>query len=260
MAEHKKKIKIRKPLIFAHRGVEQENRGNEGNWGNKGLEEVDYVELDVRKTADNILVVSHYRSLKNTVRRVLVDRNNYADLIKKTGKKLPKLEEVVEELKGKTDLNLDLKEEGLNSHITRFIKRHNIEKQSMIDSCYYKDLEALAEKFPKAKFAYSFNYKDKRGFDSFRIIKGLGYLGYFAFFPLWPRLVKQIAKREPLMPAASIFYRVANKGIVKFFHDREIKVYVWPVNGERGMRRMVELGVDGIKTEKPEVLREILNG
>jgi glycerophosphoryl diester phosphodiesterase len=247
--------KNKKPLIFIHRGCELPRGGKL----KAILGAADYIELDVRKTADDILVVSHHRSLKNTVRRVLVDKNSYSELVRKTGKKLAILEDIVEELSGKIRFNLDLKQEGYFSHIKKFIKRHKkIENEVIIDSCYYKELERLAEEFPKAKFAYSFNYKDKRGLESFRIVKGLAYLGYFAFFPLWPRLLKQVAKRKPLMPAASIFYRVANKGIVKYFHDRSIKVYVWPVNRESAMRRMIDLGVDGIKTSKPELLKRIL--
>lgn len=243
---------MKKPLFFTHRTVD---------WWNRDVNQLkgaDFAELDIRKTADDVLVVSHFRSVKNTIRRILVDQHSYSDLCRKSNRELPKLEKIIAELDGKVRFNLDLKQEGMVFWIKKFIRRHKIEKELIIDSGYSQDLEELAREFPKASFAYSFNYKDKRGLESFRIIKAMAYFSYFAFYPLWPKVIKLWAKRMPFIPAASMYYRVVNQGVVDYFHDRDIPVYVWPVNDERSMRNMIRLGVDGIKTSKPELLKRIV--
>jgi glycerophosphoryl diester phosphodiesterase len=243
---------MNKPLIFAHRG------GEEWDGRMTRLKGADYIELDVRRTGDGVLVVKHDRSVKNSVRRVLVDSHSYSELHKKTGRKLPKLEEVVEDLRGKVKFNFDIKQYGIVDDLEKLIRRFGIEKEVMVDSGRHEELEELSRRLPKAKYAYEFNYRDRRGFGGYRIVIGIVYFSYFALYPAWPRIVKFVTRRSPFVPGASIYYRLVNKGIMKFFHDREIPVYVFPVNREGAMRKMVELGVDGIKTSKPELLKRVL--
>lgn len=252
---------MRKPLIFAHRGCELAPDGAfkvQGSRFNNNFDDVDFVELDVRKTADDVLVVKHDRSVKNTVRRVLVDKHSYNSLYQKTGKKLPKLDDVVEELRGRVGLNLDIKYPDVVGELGRFVRRHGIEREVIIDSPRHDEIEQLSLRLPRARFCYTFNYKDNRGWDGYKLARAGKYLAYFALYPLWPQIVKLLAKRKPFMPGASIYYRMACTSVVKFFHDRGIPVYVWPVSRESAMRKMVELGVDGIKTSKPELLKRIL--
>lgn len=244
---------MKRPLIFAHRGCEKWNAP-----ASSELLKADYVELDIRKTIDDVLVISHGRSLKNSVRRVLVDTHKYDDLVKKTGRRLPKLEEVVEELRGKLLFNLDLHQQNLAKDIKKFIKHHNLSKEVIIDSSRHEDLQELSSFFPEAQFAYGFNYKDNLGLESYRVFRGIAYFSYFALFPFWPQLIKLVARRTPFVPAASIYYRIANKGVVDFFHSRDIPVYVWCVKEEEDMKRMIALGVDGIKTNKPGLLKKII--
>ena len=41
-------------------------------------------------------------------------------------------------------------------------------------------------------------------------------------------------------------------------HSRGIDVHVWTVNEAAEMRELLDLGVDGIMTDQPEVLRDVL--
>ena len=41
-------------------------------------------------------------------------------------------------------------------------------------------------------------------------------------------------------------------------HERDIAVHVWTVNDETSMRRLVGLGVDGIISDRPTLLSEVL--
>jgi glycerophosphoryl diester phosphodiesterase len=41
-------------------------------------------------------------------------------------------------------------------------------------------------------------------------------------------------------------------------HEQEIQVYVWTVDDEEEMRTFISLGVDGIYSNKPGVLKRLL--
>jgi glycerophosphoryl diester phosphodiesterase len=45
---------------------------------------------------------------------------------------------------------------------------------------------------------------------------------------------------------------------VKDAHSRGMDVHVWTVNEAEGMQRMIDLGVDGIITDRPDILLELL--
>lgn len=46
---------------------------------------------------------------------------------------------------------------------------------------------------------------------------------------------------------------------VKGAHDRSLQVHIWTINEEGDMRRFIEMGVDGIMTDRPDILLDILD-
>jgi glycerophosphoryl diester phosphodiesterase len=47
---------------------------------------------------------------------------------------------------------------------------------------------------------------------------------------------------------------VLTSGLVDTAHDRNLKVHAWTINEVEDMRRMLDLGVDGIITDYPDRL------
>ena len=52
--------------------------------------------------------------------------------------------------------------------------------------------------------------------------------------------------------------RVVDAAVVAYFHARAMPVHVWTVDDEAEMRALLALGVDGIMTDRPDVLGRVL--
>ena len=54
--------------------------------------------------------------------------------------------------------------------------------------------------------------------------------------------------------------RIIDDKLVKAAHDAGLQVHVWTVNREEEMIRLLDLGVDGLVTDRPDLLRNVLRG
>jgi len=52
--------------------------------------------------------------------------------------------------------------------------------------------------------------------------------------------------------------RVVDAALVRAAHRAGLPVHVWTVNDETEMRRLLDLGVDGLMTDRPRLLRDVL--
>ena len=59
-------------------------------------------------------------------------------------------------------------------------------------------------------------------------------------------------------PPARGRVRIVTPGFVRAAHRAGLPVHVWTVNDPAAMRELLELGVDGVMTDRPRVLREVL--
>ena len=51
---------------------------------------------------------------------------------------------------------------------------------------------------------------------------------------------------------------LADERFVDFCHSRGIKVHIWTIDDPDSMHQLLDLGVDGIMTDQPRVLRDVL--
>jgi glycerophosphoryl diester phosphodiesterase len=52
--------------------------------------------------------------------------------------------------------------------------------------------------------------------------------------------------------------RVVTPGLVRAAHARGLRVDVWTVDEESDMRRLLGFGVDGVMTDRPDLLARVL--
>jgi len=61
------------------------------------------------------------------------------------------------------------------------------------------------------------------------------------------------------VPEYSGTTRIVDPRLIKKLHARGIFVQVWTVNEEEDMRRLLEMGVDGIISDDPRLLMKVVN-
>ena len=66
------------------------------------------------------------------------------------------------------------------------------------------------------------------------------------------------AAQVPFKPKRFPYFAVVNRRFVARAHRRGIEVHVWTIDKEDEMEQLLDLGVDGIMTDRPVVLREVL--
>lgn len=60
------------------------------------------------------------------------------------------------------------------------------------------------------------------------------------------------------VPLESSGITVITPGFIRAAHNRNLQVQVWTINDPAEMQRLIDLGVDGIMTDRPDLLLEIL--
>jgi glycerophosphoryl diester phosphodiesterase len=133
-----------------HRGYKDKSIENTKESFLKAIEEnLDYIELDIRKTKDNIPIVFHDKKLNRMLSKKRAKIENYSlkELKRfeyKDGQKILTLEEVLSILKGKIRIIIDIKIEGIESKVIELIKKYTLvndviiqsKKGEIINNCY----------------------------------------------------------------------------------------------------------------------------
>ena len=60
------------------------------------------------------------------------------------------------------------------------------------------------------------------------------------------------------VPARRGWFKVVTPRFVRRAHRHGIAVHVWTIDDAAEMNRLLDLGVDGLMTDRPSVLRDVL--
>jgi glycerophosphoryl diester phosphodiesterase len=217
-----------------------------------------YLELDVRVTADDVVVVHHDATLDRTTSGAGPLRNRtLAELLeldaahhfqpdaryplRGSGERIPTLEQVLTTWP-EVHVNIDLKAPGSEWPVAEVITRLGRQDSVMIGS-----------------------FSDRRVGRFRRITRGrvATSVGPTLAMRMWSasRLGRHVTHRAEAfqMPYAQRGFPI-DRRFVDAVHASRAHVHVWTVNDADNMRRMLGLGVDGIITDRPDLLNEVLEG
>ena len=239
------------PRALAHRGWHVgELAGMENSLSSfrRAIEEgYRYIETDVQATTDGVVVVQHDDVLDRTTdRQGVIAKLPWSEVGRaKVGgrEQIPTLEAVLEELPTAL-LNIDVKADNAAGPVLRVLER-----------CNAWDRVCLAS-FSDARLARL------RKVAGPRLTTSMGPATVFALWSSgrWPLLGTRrfVAGQMAQVPERQGPLRVVDHRFVDGAHRLGLEVHVWTINTEDRMRALLDLGVDGLVTDRPDLLRDVL--
>jgi glycerophosphoryl diester phosphodiesterase len=238
-------------LVIAHRGASAAAPANTMAAFDKAAElGADGIEFDVHLCADGVPVVIHDFAVDATTDgsgRVAemtlaqlkqLDAGSYFDPAH-VGERIPTLEEVLLAFGNRLLLNVELKstslrDNGLERAVIALVKKYGLESRVLFSSFNPFSLRRAKKIAP-------------------HIRAGLLYA---------PDLPLPLSRAwlAPLFPheARHPEHTMVDAHTVAWAHRRDYRVNTWTVDDPDEMRRLIALGVDGIITNVPDVLRKTL--
>ncbi len=247
------------PLLIAHRGgagLAPENtlaafHNAVHRWG------ADMLEMDVHCTLDGEVVVIHDETVDRTTDGSgRIDELTFSELqeldagysfldpdgvpsFRGKGVRIPRFEELLESLPG-IRMNVDAKGREVAPGLVEIILRHGAEDRVLV--------AAEWEVTRKAVRGYPGPWGASRR-HLFGFVVGIHLPGGGWYTPACD--VLQIPETHRGIP-------VLTPRFVREAHRRNLPIHVWTVDDPGDMRRFLEMGVDGIQTDRPDLLAPIL--
>jgi glycerophosphoryl diester phosphodiesterase len=239
-----------RPIIIAHRGASAYAPENTISSFEKAIDmKALIIETDVHQTKDSVVVIMHDLSVDRTTNgKGLIKDISYTDFkqlaIKQQQTVLnehpPTLEEAIKTINGRCQLLIELKKgnsfyPNIEKHIVDLIAKYNA--QSWIHTIHSFDKFALVN---VAKRDSSINLQKL-------IVFNLPLVSF--------NFDKHFNKDDfKNWEGVNVYYRFCSKRVIKKIHKLGKTVYVWTVNNPRKARKLTKRGVDGIITNKPDIL------
>lgn len=234
------------PLAFAHRGGAADGDENTAEaFGRAVAAGYTYVETDVHATRDGVPVVLHDETLDRvTGTHAAVGDLTYQDLsgvLVAGASAIPRLDEVLDAWPD-IKFNIDIKSDAAAEPTVEAVKRAGAQDRVLLASFSdprLRRVRALTE----GEVATSLSQREATR--------------------LW--LAARIGRRLVFPPSAVAVQvpvkhgrlRVVDRRFVNHAHRLGLQVHVWTIDDPTEMTGLLDLGVDGIMTDRIDLLREV---
>jgi glycerophosphoryl diester phosphodiesterase len=216
-------------LKVGHRGAKAYETENTIESFRKAIElGANAIEFDVQQTVDHKLVIIHDDNLKRVFGQDIPIKGSLLRNLKAlTGDKIPTFREALEFIDNKVDkIIVELKKEGYEKKVLRQIKKAGLRDRIIIVSFNESSLSEMRR-------------LDKH------IETGL----------IYARHKKPIASAIKLNSQYLLpLYRFTHTKNVERAHKNNLKVVVWTINSKDKANKYRAKGVDGIASDKPDIL------
>lgn len=225
-----------RPLVFAHRGGIMLGPENTLPTFDAGMKAgADGLELDVRLSADEVVVVHHDKTLERTTRGAGPVRARTAAELSGLG--VPTLREVLQRYPG-TRLIIEMKEDeaALGDAVAREVAEAGAVHRVCAAGFGAAAVSTVRRRLPE--MATSAHQEEVRR-------------ALHRTWLCWP--LGTCAWQGYQVPERSGWLRVVSPRFVKYAHLAGLKVQVWTVDEEADMRRLLDWGVDALISNRPDV-------
>ena len=254
------------PVNIAHRGGAKIAPENTLEGFREGLRVgAGVLELDVHSTADGQVVVVHDdvadRTTNSTgaVREMTLAELKRLDAgyrftrdggatfpFRGEGVRIPTLEEVYDEFVG-VPINVEIKGErpGIEEAVWRIIASAGAEERTLVVS----ESTSTIRRFREVSGGRVATGSSSVELTLFYILSRLGLSG-----------LSKARYQAQQGPETYRRLRIVTPGFIRAAHERGLRVDVWTIDSEADMRRLLGYGVDGIMTDRPDILARVLEG
>ncbi|MEM2955683.1 MAG: glycerophosphodiester phosphodiesterase family protein, partial [Nitrososphaerales archaeon] len=146
------------------------------------------------------------------------------------GERIPTLQEVINAVRNKAILIIEIKVLKIEDSLVKIIEKEGIEKEVVITSFYHPILRKIKELNPTIKTGV-----------------------IFKCHPVKPVDLALNANSDSLFPE----HKYLSEEMVKEAHENDLKIYPWTIDDPNRANQLIEMGVDGIVTNKPDLLKRI---
>ncbi len=212
-----------------------------------------FLETDVHTTADGVLLLFH----DETLDRVTDSRGRISRLSAEAVARariggtepIPLFEDLVTEFPD-VRLNLDVKDWNSVATVAAAIERHGLHDRVLIASFSDRRRRAVLRRLSRPAASSA-------GMASIALFVLLG--------PVLPDVLLRRAAARTLrgvhalqVPVRYGAVTVVTSGFVRRAHRNGLQVHVWTINEAAEMHRLLDLGVDGIVTDRADTLKAVL--
>lgn len=232
-----------KPLVIAHRGASAQRPQNTLPAFELAVaQHADMIETDLHRTKDGAIVITHDEELAG-----LGGVGEIADatlaqiraLDAGDGERVPMLDEILDGFGAQIPFNLELKRgvhadyDGLEAQALDAVRSRGLLEHTIWSSFYDSILGRLRAQEPAARIG---------------LLISAG----------WPQ---RLFERAQAVGAEAINpeFALVDAALVAEAHAQGLAVYVFTVDDEEAMRRLLDLGVDGIFTNHPDRMRALVD-
>jgi len=192
---------------------------------------VDYTECDVHLTKDNQLIVMHDETVDRTTNGTGAIRDLIFTEIRSldagNGERVPRLTEVLEVVKDKAILLIELKGEGVEEQAVQTVKDMQMDEQVVFTSFHLNRIREVKHLDPSLKVGAIFGQPSA---DTCQQALDVGTSGI------------------------GIYYRNLRRELVEEAHRYGLDVRAWNPDTVSEMQAMINLGVDGVGSNRPDLL------
>lgn len=212
-----------------------------------------FLETDVHTTADGVLLLFHDKTLD----RVTDGRGRISRLSAEAVARariggtepIPLFEDLVTEFPD-VRLNLDVKDWNSVATVAAAVERHGLHDRVLIASFSDRRRRAVLRRLSRPAASSA-------GMASIALFVLLG--------PVLPDVLLRRAAARALrgvhafqVPVRYGAVTVVTSGFVRRAHRNGLQVHVWTINEAAEMHRLLDLGVDGIVTDRADTLKAVL--
>ena len=196
---------------------------------------VDQVEIDTHLTKDRKIMVIHDSTLDRTTNgHGFVGDYTLAELKRLDagkGERIPTLQEIIDVIRGRVTLQIELKELDVTDHVVKEVMENKLAEEVVISSFWHQAVKRVKEINP-------------------RIETGV----LFACSPIDAVQLARNANADAVHPNLNY----VDASMVGEAHGNGLKVNVWNADDERQMTRIINLDADSLGSNWPDLLLKLL--